>query len=209
MKLKMRVVFTSALLLLIMTVTGVSAMWTYFYDPAPKENAFDHVLNLFDYPPEEILPGGGAEAPPAGENHFKLIELILNEDKKNYGLNFSNQLHNYLKSDGVLYSNQKVQGGNLKFILDAKNNTHGMYYALEKVSDTVYYAYTFGTDDLEAVGGTDEEILVYRTILEKTDKWRATTTHPGYAPTKSIRALGYSADSNSIPYSIDMAKWHP
>lgn len=100
---------------------------------------------MFEYPPEEILPGGEMEDAELGESHFALIDLILNERDKGYGLNYSNNvvLHRYLKNQPVVYSNQKVSGGNLKFILDPKNNTHGLYYCIEKVSDTEYYIYLF------------------------------------------------------------------
>ena len=117
-------------------------------------------------------------------------------------------LHQYLRRQPVVYSNQKVSGGNLKFILDPQNNTHGLYYCLEKVSDTLYYAYTFSTDALSTAGGSDMEIIAYRTDLVKTDIWRATVSHMGYAKTKSLSALDVSADPNAIRYSIDVSTWY-
>ncbi len=206
-----RFLFPLIALMLIFSVGGVYATWLYAEgSPEPVEQTVSLSLSLFEYPPEEILPGGELEEAPLGEDHFGLIDLILNENKKGYGLNINNNvvLHKYLKSDGVAYSNQKVSGGNLKFILDPKNNTHGLYYCLEKVTDTLYYAYTFSTDALSSAGGSNVEIVAYRTNLEKTDKWRATTSYLGYAKTKSLSDLGVSADPNTIEYSIDMSSWH-
>ena len=197
-------------LMTFVTIGGVYATWT-FADEAmtPDTETMGVKLSVFDYAPEEILPGGDVVESELGENHFKLIDLILNERDKGYGLNINNNvvLHKYIRNKGVVYSNQKVSGGNLKFILDSKNNTHGLYYCLEKVSDTVYYAYTFSTEILDTIGGTDAELVVYRTILEKTDKWYATKSYLGYAKTKSLSDLGVSADPNSIPYSIDVSTW--
>ena len=137
------------------------------------------------------------------------MRLILEESDKGYGLNISNNvlIHQYLKNHDVIYSNQKTSGGNLKFILDPQNNTHGLYYCIEKVSNTEYYCYTFSTDELSTAGGTSVEIPAYRTTLLKTNKWEATTTYFGYAKTKSLRDLGESASSHSIAYSIDVTTW--
>lgn len=117
-------------------------------------------------------------------------------------------MHSYLKKQPVVFSNQKVSGGNLKFILDAKNNTHGLYYCLEKVDDATIYVYTFSVDELSTASGSNNEITAYRTTLEKTDKWRATKSYLGYAKTKNLRDMDVSADSNTIGYSIDVASWH-
>ena len=198
-------------LITIFSIGGVYATWQYAaYNAADAETQIGASLSTFDYPPEQILPGGDVEDAELGEDHYGLIDRILNEDNKNYGLNLStnNVLHKYLKDDGYVFSNQKVSGGNLKFILDVKYNTYGLYYCLEYISATEYYCYTFETDDLSTVGGSTTEIVAYRTILVKTDKWRATTSYKGYALTKRVDAMGASADSNSIRYSIDMSTWH-
>ena len=197
--------------LFFLSIGGTYATWR-FADNTPHSASEEANINLmeFEFKPEEILPGGDAEEAPMGESHFKLLDLILNEESKGYGLNINNNvlLHRYLRSEGVVYSNQKVSGGNLKFILDAKQNTHGLYYCLEKITDTEYYCYTFSTSDLETYAGTNTEIQVYRTILLKTDIWRGTTSAYGYAQIKSLSYLGVSADPNSIAYSIDVRTWH-
>ena len=192
--------------------TGVYALWNYANGAEPAETEQSVGMGVFEYKAEEILPGGSENSGPVeiGGNHNVLIDLILNEDDKGYGLNINNNvvLHKYLKRQPVVYSNQKVSGGNLKFILDVKHNTYGLYYCLEYISETEYYCYTFETDDLSTVGGSTTEMVAYRTILVKTDKWRATTSYKGYALTKRVSSMGASADSNSIIYSIDMSTWH-
>ena len=197
-------------LIVLLTTGGVYATWMYSNSSAEAVfHPFHADLGTFDYTPEEILPGGDNVVPPeVGQNHLTLIDLILNNP--DYGLNYGSKkvLHNYLDDDGVVYSNQKVSGGNLRHLLNPTDNTHNMYYCLEKVSDTVYYAYTFSMTDLSHAGGTTEEIVAYRTTLEKTDKWYAVTSHYGFATTNTLRALGVSADSNAIPYAIDMRTWH-
>lgn len=198
-------------IMLVLSTGGVYATWLYAGSPIqPAEQEMMLSLAVFEYKPEEILPGGEMEEAVLGEDHYGLIDLILNEKQKGYGLNINDNvlLHQYLERQKVVYSNQKVSGGNLKFILDPKNNTHGLYYCLEKVSDTEYYAYTFSTSALSTASGSSTEIVAYRTTLLKTDKWRATTSYLGYALTKSLSDLGESADPNTIKYSIDVTTWH-
>ena len=196
---------------MLVSIGGAYATWLYAESsPFPQQQTVGVSMTVFDFPPEEVLPGGNTGSVTLGENHLALTDLILNESNKGYGLNYSPSvlLHNYLKKQKVVYSNQKVTGGNLKFILDAKNNTHGLYYCLEKVSDTEYYCYTFSVNDLSSAKGTNDEIIAYRTTLIKTDKWRATVSYFGYAQTKSLAFFGVSADSNTIAYSIDVQTWY-
>ena len=199
-------------LVVILSIGGVFATWKYAeLSPAEKDQSIDMSLSVFDYPPEQILPGGDTEQATPGENHNKLIDLILNEAEKGYGLNEGSNtlLHSLLREDKYVYSNQKTTGGNLKFIIDPKNafNTFGLYYCLEKVSDTLYYCYTFDINALSTASGTSDYITVYRTSLVKTDNWRAPVSYEGVAQTVKLSDLGISADSQSLKYSIDMASW--
>ena len=192
-------------------VSGVYATWYYAVAAIDDVNSdFGILTNLFDYPPEEILPGGEKQEAELGKDHYGLLDLILNEMQKGYGLNASttNVLHTYLKNKGEVYSNQKVTGGNLKFILDPKNNTHGLYYALEKISDTEIYCYTFDLAELVRVSGTESEIEVYRTTLVKTNKWDMTVSYVGRAQTVDLSDLGVSADSNAHDYTVLISSWH-
>ena len=199
-------------LVVILSIGSTYAAWKYAgLSPAEKDQRIDVSLSVFDYPPEQILPGGDTEQASPGENHHRLIDLILNEAEKGYGLNIGNNtlLHSLLRKDKYVYSNQKVSGGNLKFIIDPKNafDTFGLYYCLEKVSDTLYYCYTFDIDALSNASGTSQYITVYRTSLVKTDKWSAPVSYKGVAQTVKLSDLGVSADSQSLKYSIDMAGW--
>ena len=199
-------------LIALLSVGGVYATW-HFSDTQPE--AVQEEVNItmmdFEFAPEQLLPGGTEEEEvEIGENHFALMDLVLNESDKGYGLNINNNvlIHQYLKNKSVIYSNQKVSGGNLKFILDPSNNTHGLYYCIEKKSNTEYYCYTFATSDLSKYGGTNQEIVAYRTLLLKTDIWRATTSAYGHAQVRRVTDLGPSADPQSIPYTIDITTWH-
>ena len=197
-------------LIMLLSVGGVFATWKYAeFSPDEKSQEIGLSLSGFDYPPEQILPGGDTIEAEIGENHNKLIELILWEDDKGYGLNINNNvlIHQYLRSHKVVYSNQKISGGNLKFILDPHNNTHGLYYCIEKIDNNLYYCYTFDINALSTASGTTEYITVYRTSLVKTDIWRALTSYEGIAQTKHLSDMGVSADSQSLKYSIDVTTW--
>lgn len=207
-----RLLVVVMLLVSLLSVGGVFATWQYS-STGPQEQSTDMsvVLNTFDYPPEQILPGGDTEEAPLGENHLALTQLILHENDKGYGLNINDNvlIHQYLRSHEVVYSNQKISSGNLKFILDVSNNTHGLYYCIQKVSNSLYYCYTFDVNHLSTAGGTDVEILAYRTSLEKiSGEWKATVSYEGYAKTIALTAVGLQADPKALKYSIDVYGWH-
>lgn len=190
-------------LFVLASVGGVFATWYYTYETAPNAQANLSVsLSDFEWKPEEILPTESE----IGENHLALIELVLNESNKGYGLNYDNKhvLEGYLDKYGLVFSNQKVSGGNLKFVSDETNQ---LYYCVEKISDTMYYAYTFSFSDLNSVKGTATVMPVYRTVLEKTDIWRAPRSYFGYAQTKLLRAFGAENTPGALEYSIDVSTW--
>lgn len=193
------------------SIGGVYATWRFADLQAEKvQEEMSVELLDFQYDPEQLLPGGVVEDAVVGGNHYVLIDLVLNEDNKGYGLNINDNvlIHQYLQNNRVIYSNQKISGGNLKHILDAQNNTHGLYYCIQKISDTEYYCFTFSTSDLLLYEGSNLEIEAYRTRLVKTDIWRATTSAYGHATVRRLTDLGPSADPKSIPYSIDVTTWH-
>ena len=190
-------------LFVLSSVGGVFATWYYTHENATNAQATLSVsLSDFEWKPEEILPTESE----IGENHLALIELILNESNKGYGLNYDNKhvLEGYLDKYGIVFSNQKVSGGNLKFVSDETNQ---LYYCVERISDTVYYAYTFSFSDLNSVKGTATVMPVYRTVLEKTDIWRATRSYFGYAQTKLLRDFGAENTPGTLEYSIDVSTW--
>lgn len=193
----------------IISGVGVYAVWTYFADVPSTDDTVSMTTGQFGYKVEEVVPGGDHQA-ILGQNHLVLIDLILNEDDKGYGLNINDNvlLHQYLKRQKVVYCNQKTSGGNLKFILDPSNNTHGLYYCIEKVSDTEYHNYTYSVQDLIDAEGTNNEITTYKTIFIKTDEWRATLAYQGKAQVITLSSQGVSATSGSEPYAIDVTTWH-
>ena len=182
---------------------GVYATWLYAQANADSIEAnVDSDLVEFVWKPENLLPTESQ----IGENHLALIDLIMNEKSKGYGLNYDkkNVLESYLNDEGYIFSNQKTSGGNVKFVSD---DTNQLYYCIEKVTDTMYYAYTFAYSELAAAGGTSSTITVYRTVLEKTDKWRAPRSYLGYAPTIKLSDMGASNMSGTLRYSIDFREW--
>lgn len=191
-------------MLLALTVTGAFATWIYYYEPEPLEQGLESYMGEFAWAPEEILPTESE----LGKNHLALIELILNENNKGYGLNYDKKqvLESYLNSKGIIFSNQKTTGGNMKFVSD---ETRALYYCVEKITDTMYYAYTFVVADLRGAAGTADKIPVYRTVLEKTDKWRAPKSYFGYALVKPLSAFSASAVSGEFSYTIDVDTWRP
>ena len=200
-----RYVWLLCCLIMIGSVGGVFATWYYADGTVSDVNGNLGVsLSDFVWEPEEILPTESE----IGENHLTLIELVLNESSKGYGLNYDqkNVLESYLNRNGIIFSNQKTSGGNIKFVSD---ETEQLYYCVEKISDTMYYAYTFSYSNLNSAKGTPTEIPVYRTVLEKTDKWRATRSYFGYAKTKRLNEMvsGTSNVSGTLAYSIDPSTW--
>ena len=191
-------------MLLALTVTGAFATWIYYYDPEPLEQGLESYMGEFAWEPEEILPTESE----LGKNHLALIELILNENNKGYGLNYDKKqvLESYLNSVGIIFSNQKTTKGNMKFVSD---ETKALYDCVEKITDTMYYAYTFVVADLRGAAGTADRIPVYRTVLEKTDKWRAPKSYFGYASTIPLSALSVDSLPGEFSYTINVDTWRP
>lgn len=190
-------------LFILASVGGVFATWYYTYETVQNtQEDLSVSLSEFEWKPEQILPTESE----IGENHLALIELIMNESDKGYGLNYDSKqvLEGYLDRYGLVFSNQKVSGGNLKFVSD---ETDQLYYCVEKISDTMYYVYTFSVSDLNAVKGTATAMPAYRTVLEKTDKWRAPRSYFGYAQTNLLRTFGFENVPGTLSYSIDVRTW--
>ena len=201
MKIRMRIL--PALLGLALTVGGVTATWKYSSGPADsaaKELGVD--LLVFGYAPEEVLPDD-EEADKLGQNHFDLIEKILNE--VSYGLNATKKpiIHELLNKQGdVVYCEQNVQGGNLKHILIDGTSAYGLLFQIEYVSDTEYITYTYIVGDVKNKPiGT--EIDVYKTVMTTNEKgvWNAPTSYYGKAPIVSVRT------SNSTVRAINSKAW--
>ncbi len=201
-------------LVLVLSVGGAYAVWVYHVSPEPISNQLRLDLGIFDYSPEEILPGGGGGTGVVtpGENHLGLLDLVLNEDS-NFGLNLGNKsvIYSNLQARKVLFCNQSASGKNLKHLLNHQSNTYGLYFCVEKVTDSLFYLYSFSVTDLPDMGGQlGGEIIVYRTTLERTDRWRGTVSYMGYAEMKTLREMGVAVlnEKNTSDYSIDITTWH-
>lgn len=60
----------------VLSIGGVYAIWFYSESSlTPKETTLGVTLNIFDYPPEQVLPGGDTEQAVLGQNHFPLLKL--------------------------------------------------------------------------------------------------------------------------------------
>ena len=197
---KTKYVLPALLVILALLVGGAYATWEYARQPAtPVDEDLPLGMDVFDYKPEEIIPGGDVEA-PLGENHLALIEKILNEPS--YGLNATKKpiIHNVLKSNNVIYCDQNVQGGNLKHLMiDDSVNTERLYFVISKASDTEYHAFTFSYYALRE-GEEGSEIPVYKTVLEKGEngKWTAPRSYIGYATI---------IDPGIVSVAIDYRTW--
>lgn len=184
----------------VLLVPSVFAIWSFCEGMMPVQDNVYASLGLFDYPPEEILPG--EEESKVGENHLTMIDRVLNE--KTYGLNATKKplMHEYLVAPGdIVYCDQHTTGGNLQNIL-LKNTTAGrVHFAITKISDTEYHLYSYAKDDVSASIVGETEIFTYKTILVKENgAWKARTSYAGHA-------LAFDPPSGSR--SIDIQSWHP
>ena len=135
---------TLFVLIIAVFVPIVQATWI-FTDASPNDVREDITLgmNEFYYKPEEVLPGDG-EATDLHENHYNLVTNIV--DHVTYGLNATSKpIVRELLEDGagVVYSNQNVQGGNLKHMLLDSSDVEDLMFVVEYVTATEYNAYTF------------------------------------------------------------------
>lgn len=177
----------SALLALLSTmlITSVFASWVYSaYPPTDKDMSFGLSLIEFVYKPEEVLPGH--EVGYLDQNHQEVIYNITDHIK--YGLNYQDKplLSNYLNSNGIVYSNQKATGGNLKFLGD---ESESLMWVVEKDTDTVYYIYTFLDDNVDS-SHLNTIITVYKTMcVYKDGLWQNERAFLGQAPIARISGI--------------------
>ena len=174
------------LLLLIVSlalIPGVSASWKYSGETLEQQNTnLSMVMDEFYYAPEEVLPGDDG-ATELHQNHYNLVTNIVNH--VTYGLNATSKpIVRKLLEDGagVVYSNQNVQGGNLKHMLLSSSDVEKLMFAVEYVTATEYHAYTFASTYVTS-NNVGNYIVAYKTVMVKGEngKWVATTSYVGQA----------------------------
>ena len=191
------IVFASML-----AVGGVSATWTYTEKRVDDiDNNFGVNIGEFEFKPEEILPDD-EEADQAGQNHVTLLDRIVNHIT--YGLNSNSKpIVNDLLQSGtaVVYSQQNVQGGNLKHLLVSGATVDKLDFAIAYVSATEYACYTFSSAELTNSNiGTN--ILAYKTkIVKENGKWVETFSYEGKATVTSVNV------KNSNIITINVNSW--
>ncbi len=185
-------------------VDGVSAKWFFvpLVQPDPYHGEITAEMGEFYYKPEEVLPGGGI-VPEIGKNHLDLLQLILYEDDKGYGLNINKKpiVHNNLQDPGdIIYCDQQVTQGNLKFMLDKNATVNRLFFCIVKESDTEYTSYSFSYSEMMSAMLYETKIVVYKTTLRKENGvWDDVLSAGGYATVKdvSVADCGRSIDVDS------------
>jgi len=195
---------TSAIVcfILLLSIGGVIATWTYsnsFIDDV--DELVNVTINEFEYAPEVILPGD-EEADKLGQNHLTLIDRIVNHIT--YGLNAdSKPIVNDLLQSGtpVVYSQQNVQGGNLKHLLLTGATVDKLDFAVEYVTATEYACYTMATASLTS-SNLGRIIAVYKTkIIYEEGKWKATVSYEGQATVVEVKVKNHNI------ITIDVESW--
>ena len=166
---------------LVAFIPSVFATWSYSYLPAGNKGVeVSNSLIEFFYKPEELLPSDD-EAVNMHENHLALIENIVNHI--DYGLNATKKpivKRLLLERKTVVYSDENVQGGNLKHMM-LTNDSENLMFVVQYVSDTEFSAYTFSGREAD-YAHMDAYISVYKTqILYENGRWKAVRSFTGQA----------------------------
>lgn len=183
------------ILIFFASVNGVFATWFMAEEsPTPINKSQSITLSEFVWKPEEILP-----SVTPGQNFLDLYESILENNKG--GLNSSKDtLKNAVlkASNGLVYCNQNVQGGNLKHLFTTEASRE-LDFIVQYVSDTNFKLYTYKNADTNGAVGTTQ-IQVYMTILvQENNVWVGQETQLGMA------TLQYFPNTNFI--AIDVSTW--
>ena len=185
-----------------MFVGSVSASWSYSASFVENISSFMQIeIKDFEFAPEEILPDDDT-ADQAGANHVTLLHNIVDHVK--YGLNATSKpIVNEILQEGkgIVYSQQKVQGGNLKHLLLRGDTVDHLDFAVQYVSSTEYACYTFSTDEITS-SNSGKQIQVYKTkIIYQESKWVAVASYEGVAVVARVNANG------SLIMAINVSSW--
>ena len=179
------------------------ALWIYYDPMTPVSDDLSLSVGLFDYAPEQVIPG--EEADDIGENHLRLIENVLYE--ASYGLNATKKpiIHEELAQDGdVVYGDQNVQGGNLKHLMIDSAAVDRLTFLIVRISATEYHTYTYVSADVSGGLPGQSRVHVYKTVMKKGDDgvWSAPASYEGYATVSApgivYRAIDYRTWTNHV-----------
>ena len=203
MKIKFRFLMVLCVLVAMIFSTGVYASWKYADQPVPEQNSLVGLAGKeFSYTPEEILPGD-EESTTLHQNHQHLVTNIV--DHVTYGLNATSKpiVRELLEEGaGLVYSNQKVQGGNLKHMLLNTSDVDELGFVVQYVTDTEYHTYTFASSTVYAAN-VGKTITVYKTIMVYDGTtWDATTSYEGSAQIARV-----ATSAGEYVYSIDVSTY--
>ena len=185
---------------------GLNAQWLYPDMSLNLNNDTDLNVNLveFEYTPDEVLPGGdNQEQVIVGENHLMLIQNVV--DHVTYGLNATDKpivRELLLEGASVVYSNQKVSGGNLKHMLVSDSSMEKLDFAVKYETDTFFSTYTFESKYLYDTYYVGQTIDVYKTdMVCENGVWIAKRSYKGTAKLALVKA-----DGKQI-MNIDVFSW--
>lgn len=199
MKWLIKAVFPLFLILCIFTTSMISATW--FYSEGYIEDQISGInlgLSVVEYPPAEILPNT-AEDTANGVNQAEMMDILSGD--VNNGLN-SNKgtLEKLVIQDGIVYSDQKVQGGNLKNLFQAASVAN-LVFVMQYSTNTEIFCYTFGEDDRTSGTPDETKIVVYKTVYRKnsSNRWEGVHAYKGYATVVYVSKISKN--------SIDVTSW--
>jgi hypothetical protein len=197
--------------LMVGTVAGVAATFTYIDNPVSVIANQNFGVAQFEYAPEEVLPDTPEDTVNQSNHHAVIHELLFNNKMglNGGGTSVPSQVEKY----GLLPYLQNITGGNLKHLIDVSEGGKNLGFDLEYINDDSFYAYSYYRYDHTH----GETIVAYRTLIEKNtdpnydhdgdgrmDKWKASTSVQGWAP-----ALEYAYDKKQgkMQFRIDVEKW--
>lgn len=161
----MKKIFTVILLSVLMcTVGGVYATWSFAEEPANSESkTLNIILNEFNWAGSEILP----EDDEIGENHIELIKKIVSHPE--HGLNTSNS-----------YLNKQIK--------DRKNNS---YFSPSR--DTLGSMAITQSEELDQIFGLSSANLNFLIYFKSDTEYHIFTTNVYLGERGEINILGYNS----------------
>lgn len=198
MKKFLKIIFPLCLILGIISISAISASWDYSGSLLESESTGIMLdISKVNYSPTETLPGTSADS-AAGENQVQMIN-ILSTDSKN-GLN-SNKgtLVKLLGSTNIVYSDQNIQGGNLKNLFQ-NSAVKNLAFVMQYSTDTEIFCFTFKNDDRTNATADVTKIEVYKTVYKKVNnRWETEYAYKGYATVVYVSSISKN--------SIDVLSW--